>query len=96
MSKLEFKKLLTSICSAPSLSICGPGIHLIIDSKSGPRSSAKFSGDSPAFPLIPLAYITWKSHCKKMKIIWRLDYIILISDENEVFVKLQKLTEKMK
>lgn len=55
---------LTSICSAPSFSMRGPGMHLIIDSKSGPRSSAKLSGESPAFPWIPLAYIAWKSHCK--------------------------------
>lgn len=56
---------LTSIWRAPSFSIRGPGMHLIIASKSGPRSSAKLSGDKPAFPLIPLAYIAWKSHCTK-------------------------------
>jgi hypothetical protein len=32
-------------------------------SKRGPRSSDRLSADSPAFPLIPLAYIAWKSHC---------------------------------
>lgn len=42
----------------------GPGMHLIIASNRGPRSSPKFSGVSPALPWIPLAYIAWKSHCR--------------------------------
>ncbi|RHN79120.1 hypothetical protein MtrunA17_Chr1g0173561 [Medicago truncatula] len=54
----SYSVLVTYIWSEPSLSIRGPGIHLMIDSNNGPRSSARSSGDNPAFPFIPLAYIT--------------------------------------
>uniref|UniRef100_A0A0A9E4M7 Secreted protein n=1 Tax=Arundo donax TaxID=35708 RepID=A0A0A9E4M7_ARUDO len=51
----SYSVLDTSNWRAPSLSMRGSGMHLRIASKRGPRSSAKLSGDSPAFPLIPLA-----------------------------------------
>jgi hypothetical protein len=52
------KQLLTSVWSEPFSPIRGSGIHFVMDLNNGPRSSARFSGDSPSFPFIPLAYIT--------------------------------------
>lgn len=62
MREVKKKKKVTSIWSDPSFLIFGPGMHLIMVSKSGPRSSAKLSGESPAIPFMPLAYTAWKSH----------------------------------
>lgn len=58
---------LTSIWRGPSISTRGSGTHRNTVSKRGSKSSASESGSKPAFPWMPLAYTTWKSHYNNHK-----------------------------